>query len=247
MFFWSFAFYSLKAQSEVAIHQVGYGYYNAFLLSENENHILVDCAEEGKADKVVKNIKRLGVDLSEIDLMIITHVHGDHVGNAAFFQQKYGMKVMIHENEVNIAKIGQIAPLKIGSPKTKLSEFVKKRAHYYFPAFTPDIVMSQDTIDLMPYGVRGKVFLVGGHTIGSIAISLGPSIIIGDLLRGQLLRRKKPAYHFFANDPEGLVEVINQIIAAGYETYYVGHGDPLEREDVVRFLDKKPLLDALEE
>ena len=229
----------LKAQEpRFEIHNVGHGYYNAFLVSNNGKHILIDSGVEGKEDKIVRNIKHLGISPDSISLLIITHVHGDHVGCAKFFQETYHIPVLIHQNEYEVAKRGKIDELIIGTPKKKLAELVKKRAHYYFPAFTPDIIMDKDTLLLKQYGLNGRIFLVAGHSLGSIAIEMGESVFIGDLLRGCIISRKRPAFHFFSIDNKGLVEAIKELIDKNYQNYYVGHGGPLKKSAIEKFLIK---------
>lgn len=132
--------FHLKAQEPIfKIHNIGHGYYNAFLVSNKGKYIMIDSGVEGKEDRIVRNIGSLGISPDSISLLIITHVHGDHVGCAKFFQETYNIPVLIHQNEYEVAKRGKIDELRIGTPKKKLAQLVKKRAHYFFPAFIPDI------------------------------------------------------------------------------------------------------------
>ncbi|MGD1840494.1 MAG: MBL fold metallo-hydrolase [Thermonemataceae bacterium] len=245
LLFLSFIASPLKAQVEdLKVNAIGYGYYNAFLLSANGKHLMIDSGVEGKEEKIIKKIKHLGVDPQDISLLIITHVHGDHVGGAAFFQKHYNIPVMVHTKETAIAESGRIAELKVGTQKKKLAEWVKKRAHDEFPAFTPDILLEEDTLGLEQYGFPGKIFFVGGHSSGSIVLAIGEHIFAGDLLRGGLLCRKRPAYHFFAHNQKVLANTLNGLMKQPYQTYYVGHGGPLKKQAIEKFLKKNPLPDV---
>jgi len=230
----------MQSQENVKVYEVGYGYFNVFLVSANGNNFMIDSGIAGKEQKIIKNLKRLGIEASQIKLLLVTHVHGDHAGGAAYFQKNYGVPVLIHKNEMAIAERGEIGELTIGTPKKKLAEWVKKRAHYEFPAFTPDIVIEEDTTSLTGFGFPGQIVHIGGHTSGSIIYSIGDTIFTGDLLRGQILPffRKRPAYHFFANDKEKVYCILKKLIEEHYQTYYVGHGGPLRKEAIRKFLEK---------
>jgi len=231
----------LLAQNDLKVYNVGYGYFNVFLLTTQGKHIMIDSGIAGNEMKIMKNLKRLGIDISQVELLILTHVHGDHAGGAAYFQQKYGIPVLVHKNEVAIAEKGIIDHLTIGTPKKKLAEWVKKRAHYKFPAFSPNVVLETKTLALTPYGFPGRLVHAGGHTSGSLCYALGDSIFIGDLLRGQLLFRMKPANHFFADNKESVYSILYKLLEKEYQTYFVGHGGPLKKENVKQFLEKNPL------
>jgi len=246
LFFLSLFSTTLQAQDDLKVYNVGYGYFNVFLISVNGNFLMIDSGIAGKEQKIIKKIKkmkRLSIDPSQIKLILLTHVHGDHAGGAAYFQKKLEIPVLIHKNEAAIAEKGKIGELTIGTPKKKLAEWVKKRAHHTFPAFTPDLVLEEDTLPLALYGFPGKLIHAGGHTSGSIFYALNDIIFIGDLLRGRLLPffRRKPAYHFFADDKDYVYAILSDLVEKKYQTYFVGHGGPLNKKDIQQFLKTCPL------
>lgn len=237
---WCFVYmvFGAHAQDAITIHSVGYGYYNAYLIAQGKNLLLIDVGIHGKEDKLERNIQEAGFSPKDIDLIILTHAHGDHVGGAAHFQNKYQIPVLLHKNEQFVAQRGTIDSLKIGTSKVKLARLVRKRAHRHFPSFIPDIVMQEDTLHLDRFGFSGKVVVVEGHTPGSIIVVFSNTVFVGDLLRGGLLpfARKHPEYHFFAEDVSVVNLTLAKLLKEDFTTWYVGHGGPLKKDAVYQLL-----------
>lgn len=64
---------------------------------ETRNHKLL--ADTGASEKTVKNAKRLGIDLKEIDTVVISHGHYDHGGGIlAFAEENPDAHIYIREN-----------------------------------------------------------------------------------------------------------------------------------------------------
>ena len=67
------------------------------LYIETSKHKLL--ADTGASKKTIENAKRLGIDLKEIDIVIISHGHYDHGGGImAFVQENPHAKIYIREN-----------------------------------------------------------------------------------------------------------------------------------------------------
>ena len=55
--------------------EIGWGFS---CLIESDKKILFDAGEENK--KIFSNMKKLGIDVKDIDILIISHMHWDHTG-----------------------------------------------------------------------------------------------------------------------------------------------------------------------
>ena len=60
-------------------------YTSVFLIRSAFGNLLVDCASSGEdVDQcIVPALKRLGYDLSDIEMLVLTHRHSDHAGGLA--------------------------------------------------------------------------------------------------------------------------------------------------------------------
>jgi glyoxylase-like metal-dependent hydrolase (beta-lactamase superfamily II) len=73
------------------------GYLNANqFVYRSKEPVLIDTAYITDFDETRKLIHALGVKLSEIDLIISTHSHSDHIGGNKFIQDKSGCDIAIH-------------------------------------------------------------------------------------------------------------------------------------------------------
>lgn len=72
---------------------------NIYILETEGKKILVD---SGMGPEVDNFLKFSGEDLRSIDLIILTHMHIDHVGGASHLRSKYGIPVAMGRNDVSV-------------------------------------------------------------------------------------------------------------------------------------------------
>lgn len=107
-----------------------------------------------------------------------------------------------------------------------------------FPPIAPDLFVDE-TFDLSAFGVEGRLLPTRGHTAGSISVLLPDgAAIVGDVMMGGYmggnLLGTRPNYRYFADDLKAVHGSIQNLLDAGVKTFYVGHGGPLQRDDVAR-------------
>jgi len=66
--------------SELAWHPVSFGFVSAYLLVRGSDVAIVDTGTRGNADRIGEAITAIDLDWSDVDHVILTHLHGDHVG-----------------------------------------------------------------------------------------------------------------------------------------------------------------------
>jgi glyoxylase-like metal-dependent hydrolase (beta-lactamase superfamily II) len=59
--------------------------------------ILIDAGAGAEPRKLVSNLDDLGYSPRDIDLIVLTHCHIDHIGGAAYLAQRYSLPMAIHE------------------------------------------------------------------------------------------------------------------------------------------------------
>lgn len=69
--------------------------------------VLIDSGAGRSAQRLVDNINTLGFDPQRLKAIIITHAHIDHIGSVAYFQQKYGVKLVAHELDATAIETGE--------------------------------------------------------------------------------------------------------------------------------------------
>jgi glyoxylase-like metal-dependent hydrolase (beta-lactamase superfamily II) len=203
--------------------------------------ILVDTGWGAKSDLVLRALARISVQPRDLALIVLTHGHGDHAGGAARLRALSGAKVLIERDDVPMLAAGHNRPLRAtGWLGRRLRGFSDKP----FPPFAPDIVIDGE-FDLRPYGVAGKVVPMPGHTPGSSVVLLpAGDVIVGDMLRGELLRPHAPARHFFHDDCRAAEAHLAPLVQAGARRLFVGHGGPIDAADAAARLAATPCAPA---
>jgi glyoxylase-like metal-dependent hydrolase (beta-lactamase superfamily II) len=56
------------------------------LVRSDEHNIIVDTGLPGEGERILKGLSNLGLSQNVIDIVINTHLHGDHIGNNALFK-----------------------------------------------------------------------------------------------------------------------------------------------------------------
>ncbi len=66
-------------------------------ISDGNLNIVVDTGVVGEANKIREGLFKYGLSTVDIDIVINTHLHGDHIGNNALF---VNAEFIAHENEL---------------------------------------------------------------------------------------------------------------------------------------------------
>ncbi|MGL6024382.1 MAG: MBL fold metallo-hydrolase [Cetobacterium sp.] len=83
---------------------------NSIFLETDNIKLLIDAGFSGK--KIELQLKNIGVNISEIDGILITHEHGDHILGAGIVSRKYDVPIYITKEsyESGLLKLGKISP-----------------------------------------------------------------------------------------------------------------------------------------
>lgn len=234
----------------IRIPVLPFGMVNAHLIIGPHGCILVDAGLPGTEKKLQTVLHRNGLEFRDIRLIVITHAHVDHAGNAAKIRSLSGAPILAHEGdlpyylrerEMHFCASGLFGRL-----------FLRTGLMYEaYEPFHPDILLQDDdSRSLNEWGFNGLVRHTPGHTAGSITVQLeGQYMLVGDLLASGLLlggiaftgHAKSPP---FEDDPRRVGEELQALIASGGTAFYIGHGGPLSAEQVAkhaaRLLKKQP-------
>ena len=82
---------------------------NSIFLETDNIKILVDAGFSGK--KIDEQLKKIKINIEEIDGILITHEHGDHIQGAGIISRKYNIPIYITKEsyEAGILKLGKIS------------------------------------------------------------------------------------------------------------------------------------------
>ena len=210
----------------------------AYLIRGKDGWVLVDTLSPWNGRRLVRRLESRGIDLSRIRLILLTHGHIDHFGNALRLKAKTGAPIAIHELDAEGPRKGRNLRLYSRNVFEKVLGFFASRT--WTRAFEPDVLLKGDEGDLEQYGIAAKWVRTPGHTDGSISIVLpGEAAIVGDLVIGRFSALKRPAYPLWVTDKQQVRESVRKLLDYAPITFLSGHGDPFKTEDVRRvFLER---------
>ncbi len=75
------------------VYYVGIEWATSFLIDTGEGLILIDSLFEPYVETGVENIRELGFDPNDVEYVLGTHGHFDHMGGHAYYQRNFGATV----------------------------------------------------------------------------------------------------------------------------------------------------------
>jgi len=205
---------------------------NAYLLAGEKGCVLVDTGVRGSEGKILEAAEALGFAPHDIKLIILTHGHTDHYGSVQALAEKTGAEVLVHKAEYDLMVKGGVEGLKGFSFFGKLMVGMLRRvakSREETLEYKADILI-EDTYDLSPYGIEGKIICTPGHTPGSVSVLLDDGkVIIGDSLMAMMPWSKlgKPLIGYDLNN---IKTSMNKLIELGANRFYLSHGSVYDVE-----------------
>lgn len=193
---------------------------NCYLVSENENAILIDTCKSDSFEKILNICKPYNVRL-----IVLTHGHFDHAQNAAPLSEALGAPVAMHKADIELLNDNNSQPLasKGFLGKIVLNASLKSFRNEKIPPFTPKVLLDEGD-SLEEYGISAKILHLPGHTDGSIAVDVGNEhLFVGDALMNMFYPTTSMIFH---NKAE-MLKSAERISSLGSRMIYFGHGKPM--------------------
>ena len=218
--------------------------------------VLIDAGSPSDWQTLVDKLADYEMKPCDIRWVVLTHAHPDHGGLAAKFQEGCGAKVVMHRRDIPMAAAGGVDP---ALKYTRwISRLIWKLVDYQYLPFKPDLAIDVapfQSFDLAAIGLEGHAISVPGHTSGSLAIALSDGrTFLGDMMAGGylggLVHAGQASEHYFHGDSAQNYRSLRGLLEAEAlsHTFYLGHGGPLQRSDVLRALtalESRPHNDVL--
>ncbi len=205
-------------------------YTRVYLIKENAKYLVVDTGLKGYSGLLEKGLQENGVGPADISLIVITHVHYDHVGNLAWLKEYCQAPVLVSSVEA-----GMLEEAKSFTPSgtkllTRIISGIGKIYNPYasYEPVKPDLIFS-DFISLIEYGFSAVIIPTPGHTAGSISVIFGS----GEAFVGDTCFRfynGKSVFPVFANDVHTLLKTWQTLLDSEALVFYPGHGRPFKRD-----------------
>jgi glyoxylase-like metal-dependent hydrolase (beta-lactamase superfamily II) len=181
-------------QVKEGIHRLTQGVVNFYLIEEGGRLLLVDAGAPRDWDLLVRAVAGLGRGLDDLEAVLLTHAHADHIGTAERARTTAGARVWVHRGDADMATTGT-APRNDGRATSYLlrAEFyrtlfslARRGATKIVPVREVATFADGETLDLPG---RPRAVHAPGHTTGSAALLLEDRRV---LLTGDVLATRNP-------------------------------------------------------
>jgi glyoxylase-like metal-dependent hydrolase (beta-lactamase superfamily II) len=221
------------------VHRIEDAYTNWYLIEDDGRLTIVDTGVPTSWHSFLDAVKRLGCKPDDVEAVVLTHGHFDHVGFAERARSELGVPVYVHENDVPLTKhpwrydherprsrylLTQVDAFPI------VASLVRNRA--YFPAPVREVVRFDDGNGSLPVPGAPRVVFCPGHTLGHCALHLPDRdvLIAGDaiVMLDPYTARRGPCIVAGAAtaDSERNLRSLDALVETGAGTVFVGHGEP---------------------
>jgi len=222
----------------LSIHPIKLGVACCYVIRA-EGTILIDGGAPKQARNFMKGIETLSIKPQEIQLIVITHGHWDHIGSTKEIKEITGAKIALHRNEKDwLEKSLKPLPPAVtpwGHIFAKIMAMFVPLIHV--PAADVDVVLGDEELSLADYGIPGRIIPTPGHSMGSVSVLLETGdAFVGDLAMNGLPMRIGPGLPIFAEDLQKVKESWQLLLDRGAKTVYPAHGKPFSADAIRRTL-----------
>jgi len=188
---------------------------NTYLIRSPEKHILIDPGHVAYFDHVRGGLDRLGLALDDIDLVVCTHAHPDHIEAVQLFD-KTPARFALHQAEWQLVEA--------------MGPYLKASLNVDPEALAPDFFLREGALSVGD--VELEIYHTPGHAPGAVTLHwpAEKALFTGDLIfKGGLGRTDLPG-----GDGRQLKESIRRMASLEAEWMLSGHGDVVSGAEAVK-------------
>ncbi len=210
---------------------------NCYLVRDGSSLTLIDSGLPKHWAAIKSSCGALGLDVSAIEAVLLTHVHADHAGSAESARVEAGASIRLHPDDAELAD---------GRTHRRTERSVA--AYLWRPAAVAAMweLIAGGTLRMPALGghsqvshgeqleIPGRPTVVGlpGHTRGSVGFVMhdrdacfsGDALVTLDLLTGR--RGPRLLGRAFTQDSRQALSSLDRLADLGVGTLLPGHGDP---------------------
>jgi glyoxylase-like metal-dependent hydrolase (beta-lactamase superfamily II) len=174
--------------------------------------VLIDSGSGVNTPRIERNIEFLGLDPARLSTLILTHCHIDHVGGAAYFRERFGVRIVMHTLDTRALEQG---------------DQVRTGASWYglhLASLPVDVKLAEpvEVLSLLD-GTRLVCLHTPGHTPGSLAVYLDRGeerVLFGQDIHGPFLPQFGADLSAWRRSMELLLDLEADVLCEGHFGVY---------------------------
>ena len=215
---------------------------NWYVIEEDGELTVVDSGYPGYYDQLAAGLAGIGRALADVEAIVVTHAHVDHLGALARLHDETGARVLAHPGDAAAIREGSAEP----PPNFFADAWRPRFARYLVHALANGgrsvrPVPSVETLadgDVLNVPGRPRVVHTPGHTPGHCAFLLEErgALFSGDALvtRDNVTGRTGPQPIRWNADDEQAAASYERLRTLDAEVVLSGHGEPWRRTAATR-------------
>lgn len=189
----------------------------------------MDTGKKSALKKLVRNLSLLGIKISDISVLVLTHTHFDHCQSACAIRELSNCRIAVSGAAADSVRNGYTGlpqgTLFLTRLLAKAGNRLGKR-FFGYQAFTPDLSVNEDA-DIMLGSLKLRIITTPGHSSDSLSIIVDNEIaIVGDAMFGVFRSGIFPPY---ADNVSEMVSSWQKLLQAECRLFLPGHGREINR------------------
>jgi glyoxylase-like metal-dependent hydrolase (beta-lactamase superfamily II) len=219
------------------IHRLGDRYVNWYVIEEGDKLTVLDAGFPRHREQLPALLASIGRTLTDVDAVLLTHHHVDHLGNAEHIRTDANARVLIHTADASGARRGGVSPPILGLLGAMYRPYFARYALHVLLAgglSVPPIAEISTFADGEQLDVPGgpRVIHTPGHTLGECVLHLEDRDV---LFSGDALVTLDTATGYagpslltppFVLDQDQALASLQRLAAIAAGTMLPGHGEP---------------------
>lgn len=219
------------------VHRLANGVSNFYLIEENGELVLVDAGAPKDRARLTRAVTALGRTLADLDAVILTHAHSDHIGFAEQARATADARVWVHASDSSMATTG-----KTDARDATFTPYLRRPAFYrtmwtLLLAGSTKIIPVREVSEFgdgetLEVPGRPRAVHAPGHTPGSAALFLesrrvlltGDSLVTRNPLTGRIGPQIMPSG--LNTDSRQALRSLDNLAGITADVLLAGHGEP---------------------
>ncbi|MBQ6696866.1 MAG: MBL fold metallo-hydrolase [Lachnospiraceae bacterium] len=207
------------------ITELHYDNTNTYLISGHKGALLFDTGWAGTLQRFYQELGAKGLRLKEIDYLLISHYHPDHMGIAQEIVGQ-GVKLLVMESQVEYTHASDRV-------------FEKDKRNCFVPIDDNSVkilTFAESREFLQELGIAGTIIPTPGHSEDSISLIIdGEAAFVGDLY---------PLYELELHEEPDVKESWERILSFRPKRVYYGHAKTAVLQEGEKAQDKLFMVDS---